>query len=140
MDRDPGSPEPGEYEIKEPPVHFLQEASFAEQAAPRLRASEGAGDSPPHVARNEGRKVKTSVYLERTDIDRLAWLAEVERRPQAEVIREAIRAYWPRPRERHFHLFDSGEGDGRSMADMSEEELAELMANFGADTFGDGDH
>ena len=50
--------------------------------------------------------MKTSVYLEVGDISRLGWLAEVEGRAQAEIIRDAIRAYRPRSARRTFALFD----------------------------------
>jgi hypothetical protein len=87
--------------------------------------------------KRRGAKMKTSVYLESADVEHLAWLSRVEERPQAEIIRDAIRAYRPAAKERLFRLFDSGEGDGRSIIDIPEEEL---MRNFGADAFGDDLH
>ncbi len=72
---------------------------------------------------------KTSVYLSEDDLARLRRLAETEGKSQATVLREALAAYdaqapWPR----EFAVIDSGEGDGRSVADIPEEEL---MRGFG---------
>jgi len=116
--------------LREMPFAYGEERP-ALRIAPRIQ---GAEDGPAAPRRG---KMKTSVYLEPRDVERLAWLAELEGRPRAEILRDAIRAYEPPVRERHFHLFDSGEGDGRSLADMSDEEMAELMNGFGADAFGE---
>lgn len=69
---------------------------------------------------------KTSVYLSDEDAARLARLAEREGRPQAAIIRDAIARYeQPRVGDRDFAMFDTGRGDGRSVADIPEEELLE---------------
>ena len=55
---------------------------------------------------------KTSLYLDDEQADRLARLARAEGRPQAEIVREAIACYRPRPkRDRNFAVagnFDPG--------------------------------
>lgn len=67
---------------------------------------------------------KTSVYLKQSEVERLAWLSQVEGVPQAEVIRRAIEAYVPAGLgDRNFALLGSFEGDGTSIADVPEEEL-----------------
>lgn len=72
---------------------------------------------------------KTSLYLSPTEEQRLDELARVEGRPKAEIIRQAIVDYRPRAAgDRSFALFDSGRGDGRSVADVPE---AELLEGFG---------
>ncbi|MEJ7798618.1 MAG: CopG family transcriptional regulator [Solirubrobacteraceae bacterium] len=69
---------------------------------------------------------KTSVYLSDAASERLADLAEREGRPQAAIIRDAIARYEPPVvGDRDFAMFDTGEGDGRSVADIPEEELLE---------------
>jgi predicted transcriptional regulator len=69
---------------------------------------------------------KTSVYLSDQDAERLAQLARDEGRPQAQIIRDAIARYErPHARDRNFAMFDTGEGDGRSIADIPDEELLE---------------
>jgi hypothetical protein len=69
---------------------------------------------------------KTSVYLTDAERDRLAWLAEVEGRSQAEILRAAIHAYEPRRgRDRDFVGARSFDGPGYSVADLPEEELLE---------------
>jgi predicted transcriptional regulator len=67
---------------------------------------------------------KTSVYLDEDQVERLARLARQEGRPQAEILREAVATYQPRPsQDRNFALAGSGHGDGSSIADVPEEEL-----------------
>lgn len=67
---------------------------------------------------------KTSVYLDEQQAERLARLARQEGRPQAEILREAVATYQPKPAEdRNFALAGSGQGDGTSIADIPEEEL-----------------
>jgi predicted transcriptional regulator len=67
---------------------------------------------------------KTSVYLDEAQAERLARLAQQEGRPQAEILREAVATYQPRPsQDRNFALAGSGHGDGSSIADVPEEEL-----------------
>jgi ribbon-helix-helix CopG family protein len=69
---------------------------------------------------------KTSVYLDEEQAERLARIAEEEGRPQAEILREAVANYRPRPpQDRNFALAGSGYGDGSSIADVPEQELLE---------------
>ncbi len=73
---------------------------------------------------------KTSVYLSEEGARRLAQLATLEGRPQAAIIRDALARYdGPQHGDRAFAMFDTGAGDGRSIADIPEEELLE---GFGA--------
>lgn len=73
---------------------------------------------------------KTSVYLDDEQAERLARLAREEGRSQAEILREAVASYQPRPsQDRNFALAGSGRGDGSSIADVPEEEL---LRGFGA--------
>lgn len=72
---------------------------------------------------------KTSVYLDEADARRLAMLAEREGISQASVLRKALRAYVPQPREsRAFALDGVGEGPGGSVADVDD---AALFEGFG---------
>jgi hypothetical protein len=74
---------------------------------------------------------KTSLYLDEADVERLRRLAEMEGRSQAEIVRAAIVAYEIRRKPaRAFALTGSWHGDGRSIADIPEEELLE---GFGED-------
>jgi hypothetical protein len=67
---------------------------------------------------------KTSVYLDENQAQRLARLARQEGRSQAEILREAVATYQPKPsRDRSFALAGSGRGDGSSIADVPEEDL-----------------
>jgi hypothetical protein len=67
---------------------------------------------------------KTSVYLDERQAARLAELAAQEGRPQAEILREAVASYQPKPSpDRSFAMSGSGHGDGTSVADVPEEEL-----------------
>ncbi len=69
---------------------------------------------------------KTSLYLTDGEVERLRRLARLEHTSQAEIVRRAIARYTPTgPPDRNFAMFDSGEGDGRSVADIPEEELLE---------------
>jgi predicted transcriptional regulator len=69
---------------------------------------------------------KTSVYLDEDQAERLARLARQEGRSQAEILREAVALYQPKPsQDRNFALAGSGRGDGTSIADVPEEELLE---------------
>jgi hypothetical protein len=69
---------------------------------------------------------KTSVYLDDEQAERLARLARQEGRPQAEILREAVATYQPKPsQDRNFALAGSGHGDGSSIADVPEEEQLE---------------
>ena len=72
---------------------------------------------------------KTSVYLTEAEVEVLRNLAEREGRSQANILREALAAYDEQHLpDRDFAIFGSGEGDGRSIVDVPEEEL---MAGFG---------
>jgi hypothetical protein len=69
---------------------------------------------------------KTSVYLSDAAAERLARLAELEGRSQAAIIRDAIARYeHPVIGDRNFAMFNTGRGDGRSVADIPDEELYE---------------
>jgi Ribbon-helix-helix protein, copG family len=69
---------------------------------------------------------KTSVYLDQDQAQRLARLAAQEGRSQAEILREAVASYQPKPsQDRNFALTGSGHGDGSSIADVPEEDLLE---------------
>jgi Ribbon-helix-helix protein, copG family len=74
---------------------------------------------------------KTSVYLTEGEADRLAELARVEGRPQAEVLRAAIAQYRTLGSgDRAFAVTRSGRGPaGTSVAEVPEEEL---LRGFGA--------
>lgn len=72
---------------------------------------------------------KTSVYLTDEEVDVLRRLAEREGKSQATVLREALAAYDAQSApDRDFAFIGAGEGDGRSVADIPEEEL---MRGFG---------
>lgn len=67
---------------------------------------------------------KTSVYLSDDDTSRLQRIAEREGRSKADVIRAALSAYETRSApDRRFKVFGAGRGDGRSVADIPDEEL-----------------
>ncbi len=69
---------------------------------------------------------KTSLYLSDAELRRLRRLAQLEKTSQAEIVRRAIARYTPEgTADRNFALFNSGAGDGRSVADIPEEELLE---------------
>ena len=75
---------------------------------------------------------KTSIYLTPEDEARLERLVQRERKSRAEIIRAALAQFEARPQQpRQFHLDGCFEGDGRSIADFSAEEMAELMKGFG---------
>ena len=72
---------------------------------------------------------KTSVYLTESEAETLRNLAEREGRSQANILREALVAYDEQHLpDRDFAFIGAGEGDGRSVVDIPEEEL---MAGFG---------
>jgi predicted transcriptional regulator len=129
MDRNDGDPRAGEK-----PANELREAALAYDASPPpvLRVVRGTGRSEP-AAEKGGGKMKTSVYLEPADVRRLSWLAEVEARPQAEVIRDAIRGYRPRAADRSFALFDSVPTAAVNRDDLTQEAIDALMEGFGED-------
>jgi hypothetical protein len=78
----------------------------------------------PYPAPYTGFMRKTSVYLDEDQAQRLARLAREEGRPQAEILREAVATYQPKPSpDRNFALAGSGHGDGSSIADIPEEDL-----------------
>jgi hypothetical protein len=67
---------------------------------------------------------KTSVYLDDEQALRLARVAREEGRSQADVLREAVATYQPKPsQDRNFALAGSGYGDGSSIADVPQEDL-----------------
>ena len=69
---------------------------------------------------------KTSVYLDEDQAQRLARLAREEGRSQAEVLREAVATYTPKPpQDRNFELAGSGHGYGSAIADVPEEDMLE---------------
>ena len=73
---------------------------------------------------------KTSIYLEHTDSERLRRLAEREGRSQADVVRAALAAYEAQlGGDRRFALAGAWEGDGTSVADLTDEEL---LKGFGS--------
>jgi predicted transcriptional regulator len=73
---------------------------------------------------------KTSLYLDDGDVERVRRLAEREGRSQAEVIRAALAAYESKLVDtRRFALTGCAEGDGRSVADVPEEDL---LQGFGS--------
>lgn len=72
---------------------------------------------------------KTSLYLDESDAERLALLAESEGISQAEVLRRAIRSYLPQQRApRTFALDGAGSGPGGSIAELDEDGL---LSGFG---------
>jgi predicted transcriptional regulator len=72
---------------------------------------------------------KTSVYLDDAQAQRLARLAREEGRSQAEVLREAVASYQPRPSlDRGFALaagFTRTDGDRRPISQIPEDDLLE---------------
>jgi predicted DNA-binding protein len=72
---------------------------------------------------------KTSVYLDDAQALRLARLAREEGRSQAEVLREAVATYQPKPSlDRDFALavgFKRIDGDHRPISQIPEDELLE---------------
>jgi hypothetical protein len=73
---------------------------------------------------------KTSVYLDEIQAQRLARLAREEGRSQAEILREAVATYQPRPsQDRNFALAGGGftriDNDPRAIGDIPEKELLE---------------
>ena len=77
---------------------------------------------------------KTSVYLTESEADLLRSLAEREGRSQANILREALAVYDEQSLpDRDFEMDGIFEGDGTSIADVSD---AELMKGFGEDSFG----
>lgn len=75
---------------------------------------------------------KTSIYLDDELVERLARLARAEGRSQAEIVRDAISRYRPRPkRDRNFVLagnFERIDADHRPISEIPEDEL---MRGFG---------
>lgn len=75
---------------------------------------------------------KTSIYLNDEQADRLARLAKAEGRPQAEIVREAISSYRPRPKQnRNFALagnFERIDSDSDPISGISK---AKLLRGFG---------
>lgn len=75
---------------------------------------------------------KTSIYLSDEQADRLVQLAQAEGRSQAEIIREAISSYRPRPKQdRNFALagnFERIDPDSRPISEIAE---GEWLRGFG---------
>ncbi|MGA9875102.1 MAG: CopG family transcriptional regulator [Solirubrobacteraceae bacterium] len=75
---------------------------------------------------------KTSVYLDDAQAIRLARLAREEGRPQAEILREAIAAYEPKPSfDSNFALaagFERIDDDARPISKIPDDEL---LSGFG---------
>ena len=67
---------------------------------------------------------KTSVYLTEHEVRRLEDLARRTGRPRAQLVREAIAAYDPRPGD-DFTFIGAGEGPGDSVADHAKRDLLE---------------
>lgn len=72
---------------------------------------------------------KTSVYLDEKQAERLAWVSRQEGRPQAEILREAVDAYRPKPsHDRSFALaagFERSDRDPRPISEIPEQEMLE---------------
>lgn len=69
------------------------------------------------------------MYLDDSDVQRLAKLAKLEGVSQASLLRRAIRAYVPQPRvDRDFAIDGIGEGPGGSVADLDDDTL---LSGFG---------
>lgn len=78
----------------------------------------------PYVVPYTGVMRKSSVYLSEEQAARLARLAREEGRSQAEILREAIGSYRPRPSgDRNFALEGCVTGAGGSVADVEEQDL-----------------
>jgi hypothetical protein len=75
---------------------------------------------------------KTSIYLSDEHADRLARLAQAESRSQAEIIREAISSYRPRPRQnRNFAVAGNFERIDPDSSPISETARGNLLHGFG---------
>jgi Ribbon-helix-helix protein, copG family len=72
---------------------------------------------------------KTSVYLDDRQAERLARLAREEGRSQAEILRDAVDSYRPKPsRDRNFALaagFPRIDDDPRPLSEIPEHDLLE---------------
>jgi hypothetical protein len=67
---------------------------------------------------------KTSLYLDDGDVERVRRLAHRQGRSQADVIRAALASYESQlAAERRFSLASCADGDGMSVADLSDDEL-----------------
>ncbi len=77
-------------------------------------------------------KLKTSVYLERPQAERLARLSESLGRPQSEIVREAIETYEPaQSGDRNFALargYSRIDEDPRPISEIPD---SELLSGFG---------
>jgi Ribbon-helix-helix protein, copG family len=125
----------------EPEFLGLAEAAFRYDARPKRPELNLVPVRVKRPAKQEkgGGKMKTSVYLEPCDVRRLGWLASVEDRSQAEIIRAAIRAYAPKV-DAEFELFGgSAEDDALrtkpldAELDQFQAELDSLLDGFGED-------
>jgi predicted DNA-binding protein len=119
----------------------LGEAAFIYDASPPkpdLTLLPGGRQGHPAPEKG-GSKMKTSVYLEPGDVSRLSWLADVEGRPQAEIVRDAIRSYRPRTADRDFAIFRAVPSDLMSGREVTQEEIEALMEGFGEDALSGDD-
>jgi hypothetical protein len=66
---------------------------------------------------------ETILYLQDTDVERLRRLSDCEGRSQAEILSSALAAYEASRSSRVFALAGAWEGDGTSIADITEEDL-----------------
>lgn len=75
---------------------------------------------------------KISIYLYDEQADRLARLAQAEGRSQAEIIREAISSYRPRPKQdRNFTVAGNFERIDPHLRPISEVPDGKLLRDFG---------
>jgi Ribbon-helix-helix protein, copG family len=132
---------------EEPGFMGLREMAVAyDPSPPRPDLKLVRGREKRSYAREKGGgKMKTSVYLEPSDVRRLGWLSSVEDRSQAEIIRAAIRAYSPRV-DAEFELFkgtpqDRGAREKVTAADLDrfQAEIDSMMDGFGQDDSHDVD-
>jgi hypothetical protein len=126
-----------EYKLPaERPSLELRETAAAYNASPppELRVIRGGkGRGRAQGVAGGGGKMKTSVYLEAADVRRLAWLAGVEGRPQAEIIRDAVRAYVPKTSaDRDFALF-SAPSESTRTSGLTQDDIERMMEGFGED-------
>lgn len=125
------------HSTRERQVLELREAAIAYEASPALRVVRGTGANA--ALPKGGGKMKTSVYLDPVDVSRLSWLADVEGRPQAEIIRDAIRIYRPQNIDREFAVFRGVTAETASAVDLAQEDIERLMEGFGDDGTADND-
>lgn len=139
-DTDPKPAPPKGYAAEHPHVPELREAAFVYDASPPPRPLKIVrGNGADAVLQKGDGKMKTSVYLDPADVSRLSWLAGVEGRPQAEIIRDAIRVYRPQQVDREFALFRGVTEATTTTIDLTQEDIERLMEGFGDDGAADDD-